>query len=382
MDYVIKADKFFLKNRETGPGYLIIKDGKFDSYSEKEPNQYTEIIDYSGYWVGPGLVDSHIHGYNGNDIMDNSLEGFKQMSKDLLSCGVTSFLPTTLTSSVENLNEVIKTIGEHINEVEGAKAKGIFIEGPFFTEKHKGAQNSNYFMDPSIEMLGNWQDLSQNHIVKIAIAPEREGTKSFIEFAKNQNIQVALAHTDATFKIAKEAISVGASIFTHTFNGMSGLHHREPGMVGAAMAVPKVYVEIICDGNHVHPVAANILVDQRGKDEIILISDCMMAGGKPDGQYMLGEFEVFVKDGKAELESGSLAGSVLKLKNAVKNVVDWGIATPQEAIKMASQNPCESIGIMNCGYIGKGVDADFIILDKNLELKATYINGICKYLIE
>ncbi|WP_027108986.1 N-acetylglucosamine-6-phosphate deacetylase [Lacticigenium naphthae] len=382
MKQVIKADKFFLKNRETEAGYLIIRDGLFDIFCEREPEKYDQLLDYTGYWIGPGLVDTHIHGYNGNDIMDNNANGFKQMSVDLLSCGVTSFLPTTLTSSIESLNEVVQTIGEHINEVEGAKAKGIFLEGPFFTEKHKGAQNPGYFMDPSIDILKKWQELSQNTIVKIAIAPEREGTKAFIEYAASQQIKVAIAHTDATYEIATEAVKTGASIFTHTFNGMNGLHHREPGAVGAAMTVPNAYAEIICDGNHVHPVAANILMNQRGRDETILISDCMMAGGKPDGQYMLGEFEVFVEDGMAKIDTGSLAGSILKLKDAVKNVVDWGIATPAEAIKMASQIPCESIGLSDCGYIEKGIAADFIVLDKELDLQATFVNGVRRYVRE
>ncbi|PAE41324.1 N-acetylglucosamine-6-phosphate deacetylase [Bacillus sp. 7884-1] len=382
MSKYIFADTFFLEGEVEGPGFLELKDGKFGDFSKNWPEVGAEIIDYAGHWIAPGLVDTHIHGFRNYDIMDNDFEGLNGISEGLLSCGVTSFLPTTLTSSTEILNNVVKMIGTHYTQVCGAKIKGIFLEGPFFTEKHRGAQNTKYFSDPSIELLKVWQKLSNDSIKKIAIAPERNGAAEFIEYAVGEKIAVALAHSDATYKEAKQAVENGASIFVHTFNGMSPLHHREPGMAGAAMNLKDVFAEIICDGHHVHPVAANILMNARGKDQTVMVTDCMMAGGMPEGNYLLGEFPVEVKAGAARIEGGSLAGSILQLKDAVKNVVNWGIATPEEAIYMASTAPAKSIGLDGeCGKIAEGYAADFIVLNPDLDLIATYLDGICRYQI-
>ncbi|MGG0300156.1 N-acetylglucosamine-6-phosphate deacetylase [Bacillus albus] len=380
MSIFIFADKFFLEEMVTGPGFLEIKDGKFGVFSEYRPKEATEIIEYRGHWIAPGLVDTHIHGFRNHDIMDNNFGGLNKISVGLLSCGVTSFLPTTLTSSIQSLNNVVEMIGTNYKEVQGAKIKGIFLEGPFFTEKHKGAQNTKYFCDPSVEMLKIWQKLSNNVIKKIAIAPERKGAAECIEYAVGEGIAVALAHSDATYEEAKQAVEKGASIFIHTFNGMSPLHHREPGMVGAAMNLKDVFAEIICDGHHVHPVASNILMNIRGREKVVMVSDCMMAGGMSEGMYQLGEFPVKVKDGMARLENGSLAGSILQLKDAVKNVVEWGIATPEEAIYMASTAPAKSMQLDGeCGKIAEGYDADFIVMTPEMDVTATYLDGVCRF---
>ncbi|CAM3906980.1 N-acetylglucosamine-6-phosphate deacetylase [Mesobacillus zeae] len=376
----IFAEKFFLEDKVEGPGFLEIKDGKFGAYSEKRPDESDEIIDYGGRWIAPGLVDTHIHGFRNHDVMDNDFEGLKQISEGLLSCGVTSFLPTTLTASTESLNRVVEMIGANYTRVQGAKIKGIFLEGPFFTETHKGAQNEKYFCDPSIDKLKKWQDLSHQFIKKIAIAPERKGSAEFIEYAVSEKVSVALAHSDATYEEAKTAVEKGASIFVHTFNGMSGLHHREPGMAGAAMNLRDVFAELICDGHHVHPVAANILMNTRGRDSTVMVTDCMMAGGMPEGNYQLGEFPVEVKAGAALMAGGGLAGSILQLKDVVKNAVKWGIASPAEAIYMASTAPAKSVAIDHeCGKIAEGYAADFIVLNPSLDLIATYTDGVCRY---
>ncbi|GEN55631.1 N-acetylglucosamine-6-phosphate deacetylase [Halolactibacillus alkaliphilus] len=382
MSLAIKAATVYLHNEIVHDGYLLIDNGKFASFIKEKPSAHYDVIDYSDFAIAPGLFDTHIHGYNGYDVMDNNLSGLIKMSEDLLSCGVTSFLPTTLTAPINQLDAVIKTIGPHLHEMKGAKAQGIFIEGPFFTEKHKGAQNPDYFMDPLIDILDRWIQLSNNQIKKIAIAPEREGAIRFISHAKKHNIRVALAHTNADYLTAMQAINTGASIFTHTFNGMNGFNHREPGVVGAAFSADHAFAEVICDGHHVHPAAIKTLIKTRGIDETVLISDCMMAGGKPEGQYKLGEFDVFVKDGKATIQTGSLAGSILELKDAVKNLIDWGIVTPHEAIKMASTSPAKSLALHETAVIKTGVAADFIVLDHDFHLHATYIDGHCKYIKE
>ena len=380
MKYYVYAKQIVLDDQVIDKAYLTIEDGKFGPILMEEP-QDAPIKDYSNSIVAPGLVDTHIHGYKSHDVMDNDFEGIKVISEGLLSCGVTSWLPTTLTSSAQLLNDVCETIGNHYQEVTGAKIRGIFLEGPFFTEKYKGAQNPKYMSDPSVEKLAKWHELSQGLVNKIAIAPERKGVKEFIEFAKSKGVYTALAHSDATYDEAAAAVDAGANIFVHIYNGMSGLHHRNPGMVGAALSLDKVFAEMICDGHHVHPAAARVVTRARGPKETVLITDCMRAGGMGEGQSRLGEFEVVVKDGTARLkDTGNLAGSILELKQGVKNVVDWGLVSPAEALRMASLTPAQSVGIDSvCGRIAPGYEADFIVVSDQLELEATYLDGELRY---
>lgn len=376
MSVYLYAKSIVLADTERENAYLEIKDdGTFGSILEEKPEG--TIIDYSAYHLAPGLVDTHIHGYASHDVMDNDFEGIKVISEGLLSCGVTSWLPTTLTDSVENLDAVCETLGQHAGQETGAKIQGIFLEGPFFTEKYKGAQNPKYMSDPSIEKLDKWHRLSQGLVNKIAIAPERQGVKEFIEFANSKDIRTALAHSDATYQQAKEAVDAGANIFVHVYNGMSGLHHREPGMVGAALNLKKVYAEMICDGHHVHPAAAEVVIKARGPEETVLITDCMRAGGMGEGLSRLGEFEVVVKDGTARLkDSGSLAGSILELIEAVQNILAWGLVSFPDALRMASLAPAKSVGIDHvCGLIAEGRPADLIVVDDAGQLIATYLDG-------
>lgn len=379
MKTYIYADKFFMNYGIEENGYLSIIDGKFGHFQKGKPES-AEIVDFSGKYIAPGFVDTHIHGLLNSDVMDNTPEAIKTISKGLLQFGVTSFLPTTLTDSVERLDESVENIKNVYNDVEGAKIQGIFLEGPCFTEKYKGAQNKKYFINPTSEILDQWQEKSGNLVKKIAIAPEREGAVEFVEYATKNGVTVALGHSAATFEEAKKVVGAGANVFVHTYNGMSPLTHREPGMVGAAMELKNTFAELICDGHHVSPVAANIMMNAKTRENIVLITDCMRAGAMEDGQYTLGEFDVIVENGTARLLTGSLAGSVLSMNNAIKNVVDWNIATLEEAIKMASYNPAVSCKIDDkCGSIKPGLPADFVVIDDSLNVYNTYLDGVCKY---
>ncbi|MCC0692815.1 MULTISPECIES: N-acetylglucosamine-6-phosphate deacetylase [Clostridioides] len=380
MKNFIYADKFFMEYGTKEKGYLSIIDGKFGKFQKEKPQAIDSVIDFSGKYIAPGLVDTHIHGILGADIMDNTFEAINTISKGLLKYGVTSFLPTTLTDSIDKLSDSIENISNNYDKVEGAKIQGIYLEGPFFTEKHKGAQNEKYFKDPSIDILKSWQKKAKNLIRKIAIAPERKNSIEFTKYATENNISVALGHSSATFEQVEQAVNSGAKVFVHMYNGMSPLNHREPGMVGAAMALKNTYAELICDGHHVSPIAAKIIMDIKSRNNIALITDCMRAGAMDDGQYTLGKFNVNVKNGVARLSNGSLAGSVLTMDNAVKNIVNWNISTLEDAIKMATYIPALSCNIDNiCGSICQGMDADFIVIDNDFNIHETYINGICKY---
>lgn len=375
---ILKSKYIVLKDEMLEDSALVIEDGIIKKILTKKDlaNEADEIVDYGDATICPGFVDTHVHGFCGHDFMDMSDEGSRSICKDILRAGVTSILPTTLTASEEDIMEVIRIVKEN-KDTYGAKIQGIFLEGPFFTEKYKGAQNPSYFLKPDIEKLKKWQKIAGGLIKKVALAPELKGSEEFVEEARKMGIYVALGHSDATYDEAKNAVDAGANIFVHTYNGMRGLHHREPGMVGAAMTLDDVFAELLLDGHHVHPVAADILVRSRGYDSVALISDCMMAGGMPAGKYKLGDYDVVLDGETVRLKEGNLAGSVLKLKNAVKNIVKWNIASPFEAIQMATQVPAKSVGIDDvCGIIAEGRAADLLVLDDEFSIVDTYLDGV------
>ena len=366
-----KADYIVLEDTILEDYFMEVENGKIKSFSKNEVDDY----EYVGKILAPGLVDTHIHGFKNKDIMDVEKGALEVISEGLLECGVTTFIPTTLTGSREKLNDAVKLVADEYKTVTGAKVRGIFLEGPFFTEKYKGAQNIKYMSDPDFEELKEWKKLSGGLLNKIAIAPERNNVIDFIKKANSIGVYVALGHSDASYEEAVEAVDAGANIFVHSYNAMSPLHHRKPGMVGALMNTDAT-AELICDGHHVHPAAAEIVMNVKGRDSVALITDCMMAGGMPDGNYKLGEFPVKVENGTARLENGALAGSILRLNDAVKNVYDWGIAGIFEAIQMASLIPAKSLGIDDiCGKLKIGYDADFTVFDEDLNLERTYLNG-------
>ena len=243
MPKYIKADQFFYPQGIRKGGFLEVIDGKFGKLVQEVPAD-AEVVDYTGYSVAPGLVDTHIHGFGGVDVMDNNIEGtLHTMSEGLLTTGVTSFLPTTLTSSYEQLLAVTENIGARYQEASGAKIRGLYFEGPYFTEKYKGAQNPAYMKDPRMDEFRAWQKAANGLLNKIALAPEREGVEEFVRTITDEGVTVALGHSNATYDEAKAAVEAGASVWVHAYNGMRGLTHRELGMVGAMYELPHTYAE-------------------------------------------------------------------------------------------------------------------------------------------
>ncbi|WP_459500823.1 N-acetylglucosamine-6-phosphate deacetylase [Bacillus sp. C1] len=380
MNYYVKASMYVLEDGVRESGYLHVVNGYFLNHVE-EVIDGAMIMDFEESIIAPGFIDTHIHGLAGYDVMDSTYESLNHISIKLLESGVTSFLPTTLTDSLENTAEALRNIASAKKRgVAGATIIGAFLEGPCFTEMHKGAQNPKYFIDPTVELLKEWIGASEGTVKKIAIAPERQGAIPFIEQAVKHNIQVAIGHTNANYELCQEAIQAGATIFVHTFNGMKGLHHREPGVVGTVLSTDHVYGEMIADGHHVHPSVVNIFYKCKGYHNICLVSDCMRAGLLGDGTYHLGEFAVHVKDGIARTETGSLAGSTLQFIDGVKNMKKWTNASLWESVHMGSLIPAKSIGIdQEIGSIAPGKRADFLILTEDLDLIGTVVGGEMKY---
>lgn len=377
--YAIKADKFFLPAGPQLGGYLMVEDGVFGAWQADEPS--CEIKDYTGSWIAPGMVDTHIHGFYNHSTTDNDPEGIDISSTELARRGTTSWLPTTFTDGVEQIKDACAAIAQADEgrgpDFCGARIQGIYLEGPFFTMKHVGAQNPAYLIDPSEEVFDQWQEAAGGRIVKSAMAAERDGAAAYAAALNAKGVVTSIGHSDATYDECIVAINAGASCFTHTYNGQRGLHHREPGVVGAAMSTPETYAEIICDGKHVNPAAIKALLQAKGWQHTVLITDCLGCGGMPEGSYTSGGMDVIMKDNLCWLADGkSIAGSVLTLAQGVKNIVDWGIASADIAIRMATEVPARSARIEDkCGSIMPGRDADFVVFDHELTLVETYVGG-------
>ena len=332
-------------------------------------------MDLQGQYVIPGLIDIHTHGNSGADFSDGDYEGLKKMARYLAQNGVTGFAPASMTLPYEVLETAYLTAKRLRDEKpEGCAALlGINMEGPFFSEKKKGAQNGAYLRNPDWEAFRHLYEVSDGLIRIADLAPELPGAVEFTEKA-SKLCTVSLAHTDASYEEARAVYEAGATHLTHLYNAMPGIHHRKPGVIGAASECEQVYAELICDGQHVHPSAVRMafcLFPER----ICLISDALRCCGMPDGQYTLGGQDVFLKDGIARLEDGTIAGSAATLYQCMQNAVRFGIAR-DEAIRSATIHPARQLGCADrVGSIAVGKQADFVVCDAELNRKAVWLRG-------
>lgn len=355
---------------------LVIEDDHIYSITREAENVPIENLD--DCFIVPGFVDIHTHGAVGYDVMDGNPEGIVKMAEFLASHGVTSFLPTTTTLDIESTLKAISAVEEAVAlNKNGAKITGIHLEGPFINPKHKGAQNEKYIIEPTKELL---EILTQSRLVKlVTIAPEISGAISAIKFMRDRGIFISLGHSDATYEDTVKAIMAGATLVTHLFNGMRPFHHREPGIIGAGIVEDSLKCQIIADGIHIHFSAIRLVYKAKGYKSIVLISDSMSATGLSDGDYELGGLKVTVRSGAPRLEDGRLAGSTLTLDNAIKNMVNKVLVPLPFAVEMASRVPAKSIGEALIGSFSYGNKADIVVLDRNLNVVRTYIDGRLVY---
>ena len=276
--------RFVLPGRVLKTGYLPVVDGHFGAWHTEMPDG--EIADCGGCCVAPGFVDTHIHGFFNHATTDCDAEGINISSAELVRRGTTSWVPTTFTEAPERIRAACAAIAEadevRGDEFMGARIQGIYLEGPFFTQKHVGAQNPAFLIDPSYDLFADWQDAAGGRIVKSALAPERDGSVDYIAALDAEGVVTCIGHTDATYDEALAAVNAGATCFVHTYNGQRGLHHRDPGVVGCAMSTPETYAEIICDGKHVRTAAIESLLRAKGWQHTVLITDCLGCGGLPE----------------------------------------------------------------------------------------------------
>ena len=339
-----------------------------------------EVIDAKGRYIAPGLIDVHIHGYLGKDISDGSEEGARIMAEGVLANGVTSFLPTTMTvswSEIEASFDVVRRLMPQSREPDflGAQILGCHAEGPFINPQRKGAQSEKHIIPPRADLI-----LPHIDVVRlITVAPEMEGGLEFIrELTSKSSITVSIGHSNADYDLAKKAIEAGASHITHLFNAQTGLNHRKPGIVGAALTSP-VFTELIADTFHVHDGLFSLLYNVK-RDLLVLVTDCTRAGGLPDGEYTLGGQPIFVNGIECRLQDGTIAGSVLKLNDAARNLHCLGGVPLKDAIHAASLSAARTLGMdREKGSIEEGKDADIIFIDDECRVYAAFVRGTLKY---
>lgn len=345
---------------------------------EKDIPDDAVVIDAHGGYVAPGLIDIHIHGYLGEDTSDGNADGIYKMANGVMKNGVTSFCPTTMTVSMDEINkalDVVRSLKAESKKWDGAEILGVNLEGPFINPKKKGAQAETHIKAPDAKFV-----IDNADIIKLAtMAPEMSGgCEAIKEIREKSDVVVSVGHTDATFEETLNGIEAGASHITHLFNAQTPLHHRNPGVVGAAL-LEDVTTELIADTFHVHKGLFELLARVKG-DNLVLITDCTRAGGMPDGEYSLGGQPIFVKGVQCLLEDGTIAGSVLKLNNAVKNLRDNTGLPFWKVVSSASLNPARAIGVDDRkGSIEAGKDADIIITDCDFNIVKTIIGGEIKY---
>jgi len=353
---------------------VLLFDNKIVNIVEETDLENVEIIDAKGAYVSAGFIDLHIHGSGGADVMDATLDALETISVTLLQTGTTSFLATTMTMSSEAIDKALQNIQLHSSKVSGAHILGTHLEGPFINISKHGAQDKEYVQAPNVSLIENYMQ----EVKMITLAPEIEGAESFVKLLTKEypHIILSIGHSDASYEESQESFAWGISHVTHLFNAMNPYHHRKPGIVGAVFD-SDVTCDIIADLVHTHPSTLE-LVQKVKKEKLILITDAMRAGCMKCGTYDLGGRSVEVNEGKAVLEDGTLAGSVLKMNDALLNMRTHTSMSFVEIVNSVTKIPARKLGIHK-GELREGYDADIVIFDENFSIISTIVSGEVKY---
>lgn len=378
---LIKNVNIYAEQGIIANGSILIEEGKIKEIYKNgvlsSVSASTHVIEGGNLNLIPGFIDNHIHGAYGADVMDSTEEALDVIAAHLPKEGTTSFLATTITGASEKMERALVNAAHYKNKQGQAEMLGIHLEGPFINKQRAGAQPVHYILEPDLERFIKWQTLSNGSIKIITLAPEHDQDGSFIGFLVGSGVVVSAGHTDTDYAGMKKAVSYGVSGLTHLCNAMSGIHHRDIGVVGAAFQMEKLRAELIVDGVHVDQEMVKLIYKNMGSERLILITDSMRAKGLPPGEYELGGQPVFVSKEKAVLEDGTLAGSILKMDEAARRmlqVLDIGL---EHIIEMASINPAKQIGVFDQkGSIAVGKDADLLIVDNELHIKYTLCRGV------
>jgi N-acetylglucosamine-6-phosphate deacetylase len=370
---VVLRGRVVLPDQELEDGQVVLRDGRVTDIGTYQGVPVT--VYWRDGWIGPGLVDAHIHGIRGADTMDAEMGAFETMDEALASVGCTTYLATTMSAAMPALTTVAKALVAFLDAHPESGAVGVHMEGPYIHPERIGAQRADAVRPPSWdEMAALWEILG-NRLRRITLAPELPGARPFIERAKLAGIMVSFGHSNATYDEAQAGFRMGVDQVTHLFNAMPPLHHREPGLVGAALTHSSVAVEVICDGIHLSPDVVRLVARLKGPDHLMLVTDAMRATLLADGTYDLGGQTVTVNHGVARTQTGGLAGSTLTLLRAVLNYQRFTACSLSEAVKAASLIPARTLGLWDRGALWPGYRADVILVDEAGQNRMTWRQG-------
>lgn len=370
--FALRSDTIFTPTKIYKDTHIMVDKGKIVKLAKTVPKN-VKVYSYENCIISPGFVDIHVHGGFGVDLMFSAASDIKKFIEKLPETGVTSFIPSTVTDSFENLKKVSEKLST-IRCEKGSEIVGIHFEGPYLNPEMAGAQSKEHIRFPSIEEVKLLSSFFNNVARRLTLAPEVDDGINFIKKLNDLGIIVSIGHTNASYEQAVQAFSAGARIVTHIFNGMRVFHHREPGVVGAALNFSKAYVETILDLIHLHPATVELVYKCKGSKKVVIVTDAIAGAGLPDGTFKLGPIEIIVRDGVSRLPNGTLAGSTLTMDRALKNAVKIGIPLAK-ALEMVTLTPCKAMMIKGKGCIMEGNDADLVVLDKDLNVIATYLKG-------
>jgi N-acetylglucosamine-6-phosphate deacetylase len=340
------------------------------------------LIDFGDAVLVPGYFDIHIHGGGGLDVMRATLAEMPRLGQFLIKHGVTGYFATTVAApldatcaALERLADAIEATEDNGDSPVQARPLGIHLEGPFLSHKRRGVHPPEYLVAPTIKIFDRLWQAARGHVRMLTIAPEIPGAMEVIAEAARRKVCVSIGHSDAELPAAQQAVKAGARHATHTFNAMRPLDHRQPGILGEVLSDDTITADLIADGIHVSPEVVKVFLHAKGHERAVLITDAISATGMPEGRYQLGPIEVEVKDGKCTA-NGSLAGSVLTMDRAVRNVTKFSEWTLRDAVRAATLNPAHAVGMSNSrGILKSGASADFTVLNSSGEVLKTIVAG-------
>jgi N-acetylglucosamine-6-phosphate deacetylase len=380
------AGRLFSPTGAVAHPLVLVEQGRVVDISARSGRQVpagVSVSDFGDDVIAPGYVDLHIHGSAGYDVMDDTADALPAIEQLLVRHGVTSYFPTTVTAPMDTTLRALERLADAIerrerNNADGkirALPLGIHLEGPFISHVRRGVHPPENLLAPTLALFEQFWQAARGRIRMMTIAPELEGSAEVIAEAARRGVCVSLGHSDADFAAAERGIAAGARHATHTFNAMRPLDHRSPGILGAVLTDRRVSADIIADGVHLDPAIVKLFADAKGPAQTVLITDATSATGMPDGRYRLGSFEVDVHDGKCTA-NGKLAGSVLTMDRAVRNLARFAEWDLPQAVAAASQNPARVARIANKGVLAVGADADFVVLNSEGEVLRTFVGGV------
>ena len=360
---------------------MVIDDGAIVSIASRDsvsiPSN-ARVVEFPDSIVAPGFVDIHVHGAAGHDVMQSGDDALARMERHFAKHGVTSYCPTTVTAPLDATMMALARLGradEVVRDGDRARSVGLHLEGPFISHAKRGVHPPENLIAPSVELFEKFWDAASGKVAVMTVAPELAGAQEMIEAAAARGVCISLGHSNATLAETQSGIDAGARHATHTFNAMRPLDHREPGVLGGVLADDRVTADLIADGIHVHPKMVELFLRAKGIDGAVLITDAISASGMGDGIFKLGNFEVQVTGDRCEYE-GKLAGSVLTLDRAVRNIIHFANWPLQKALRLATLNPAHVLGREDIGVLAPGARADLVVLTSNGEVQRTIIGGV------